>query len=224
MRRGSAESATPDRYPWPRFVMTKSHGLPCPMPRYLHHATVVRCKLSTHQGGPVPRAMPYPPPHPQGGTPSPPPHYELPYFLGLCGVGVGRSVVSVVAARLEGQLPPAFRRPFRAVVVGLRLRRRAWLVASIALIQVRATFPSVGGPTPYQLPDLDDVHSCFLFAVSTLDLRSSAVHTTVGRSGNEGRSPFPATRSPTLPTEGATTASTTLYAASQREGSSSVTS
>ena len=47
------------------------------------------CAWSTHQGGPVPRAKPYPPPHPQGGTPSPPPHLKLPYFLGFRQVGVG---------------------------------------------------------------------------------------------------------------------------------------
>jgi hypothetical protein len=181
---------------------------PCPTRTFVRRTPVRYATSSLARPGPGP----YPPATPQGGSPAPTSHYSFPYFLGFAMSVWDRAVwcpFSLRGVQVKVKvncLPPS------AALSGL------WslgcdfavrLVASGALIRVRATFPPVGGPTPYQLPDLDDVHSCFLFTVPTFDLRSSTFHTTVGCSGNEGRSPFPATRSPTLPTEGATTASTT---------------
>ena len=63
---------------------------PCPI---LAPYNVAACKLFTHQGGPGPEAEALPPARPQGGPPSPPPHFNLPYFLTFVVGGVGRMLV-----------------------------------------------------------------------------------------------------------------------------------
>jgi hypothetical protein len=157
------------------------------------------------QGDTCPAPAPTPPPHPKGGPQPPSPTTRSRIFWGLrCGCGsrwlgvrspCGASKVKVKGrsrrSRVDGNPRCAWvDAPASLRSLGCDFAVR--LVASGALIRVRATFPSVGGPTPYQLPDLDDVHSFVCDAVlstSTFALRSSVVHTTVGRSGNEGFGP-----------------------------------
>ncbi len=114
------------------------------------------CVPTSH---PYPYPTPTPPATPQGGSPAPLSHYSFPYFLGFAvWVWVISSVVSVLPAGLRRSRSRDAPASLRSLGCDFAVR----LVASGALIRVRATFPSVGGPTPYQLPDLDDVHSLYL--------------------------------------------------------------
>ena len=92
-RRGCADGAMPNRLPLscPAARPARWRGHVPPASPVL--VTMGERGLPTRVGrGREPK--PYPPPHPQGGTPSPPPHLNLPYFLGFRQVGMGSELCS----------------------------------------------------------------------------------------------------------------------------------
>jgi len=147
--------------------MAQCHRYPPTPPYPTAYCLVGSC---TVQAPPPPVPLPYPtfarPPPAHWGAPPPPFIYIRPYFLGFCNWGVGLLFGPAALwgfAKVKGNysrfdalrrfgLPPSLRS------VATRASPR-FLWFSFRSPYGQSSMPSPGEPSPYPVPDLNDVHS-----------------------------------------------------------------